>query len=329
VSDMDLSRALGLNDVRISVEIPHGGGSLGSVLQVASLAVNAGVAKYVVCYRTVVGEKWFRQMANADATRPYYFDAKYYLRPAGLKGYLDAFALLFAEHSARYGTRRDHLGSLVVASRANARRHDNSVIDEQLTLDDYLSAPLVSGELSALDDAVHTDGSAAVIVTSADRAADLSGSAVPILAVRESNGMYQSGYWELTSLRPDPFEGGVTTVAKELYAQAGISASDIDVSLLYDCTSVTKLLSIEEYGLIPRGEPDAVLQPGFGEKIVPINPHGGNLSGGYLHGFTSITEAARQMRGNAANQVPGAKIALIGSPTSTPASAALLGEAVR
>jgi acetyl-CoA acetyltransferase len=327
VSDTDLARELGFREVRYSIEVPHGGGSCGSVLQAAVMAVQTGVCEHVVCYRTVVAMQWFRQMQVPDRARPYYFDAKFYLRPAGFKAYQDMFAALFAEHSARFGTRREHLGTLAIAAREHALRHDNAALDEKLTMDDYLAAPSLWGSLSHFDDLTQVDGSVALIITSAERAADLSGSAVPILAVGESSGPFQGGYWEQIFLRPDPFDDPTGRLAKRLYGELGISATDIDVSLLYDCTTMCELMALEQYGLIPRGQPDAVLQPGFGGTLVPVNTHGGNLAGGYIHGFSQVAEGVRQMRGQASNQVSGAELALIGGPPTAASSAAILGKA--
>jgi acetyl-CoA acetyltransferase len=280
-----------------------------------------------VCYRTVVADQWFRQMATADRARPYYYDAKRYLRPAGLRTYGDMFALLFAEHAARYGTERHHLGALAIAARNQASRHDNAVLKTPLTIDEYLLEPPLTGVLSRFDHLVQVDGSVAVVVTTADRAADLTGTAVPILAVAESGGAPSSGYWELAPLRPDPMRTAAGAVADRLYGKAGVTASDIDVTLLYDCTTVCELMVLEEYGLIARGEPDAVLTEGFGKTVVPVNPHGGNLAGGYVHGFSQVAEAVRQMRGEACNQVRDAELALIAGPPSNGSSGAILGRA--
>lgn len=327
VSDVDLARTLGLGDVRFSVEVPHGGGSCGSLIQAAAVAVRSGIANHVVCYRTVVAHQWFAQMAGPDRGRPYYFDAKRYLRPHGIRSYVDAFALLFAEHAARYGTRREHLGALAIAARVQASRHDNALLTNPLTLDEYLAAPPVSGELSALDDLVQVDGSVAVVVTSERRAADLAGAAVPVLAVADAGGAAAGGYWELAPLRSEPFETMAGRVAARLYKQAGITPHDVDVALLYDCTTVAELQLLEEYNLIQRGGVDAVLEPGFGDSVLPINTHGGHLAGGYLHGFSHVAEGIRQMRGTAANQVPGAQIALIGGPPMAATSGLVLGKA--
>ncbi len=80
---------------------------------------------------------------------------------------------------------------------------------------------------------------------------------------------------------------------------------------------------LETYGFAPRGQAwRRVLEQGTGlDATLPVNTHGGHLSEGYIHGMNHITEAVRQLRGTAANQVPGASVGLVGC---NGASAALL-----
>jgi acetyl-CoA acetyltransferase len=324
MSDSDLARVMGMKDVTFSAEIPHGGGSCCSLIRTAGAAIQSGLARTVVCYRTVVGRQWIQQMAAPDRTRPYYADAKWYLRPAGSRSYLDVFALLFSEHQSRYGTRKEHLGALAVAARRQARNHANAVLTVPLSMEEYLSEALLAGALSASDDYAEADGSVAVIITSEERAAHLPGATVDILATAEAGGAYVHGYWELAPLREDPLSSSASRVAERLYAQSGLSPDDVDVALLYDCTTVAELQLLEECRLIPRGEPDVVLEADFGIRRVPVNPHGGHLAGGYLHGFSQVAEAARQVRGTASNQVPGAQVALVVGPPMGTSSGAIL-----
>jgi acetyl-CoA acetyltransferase len=109
-----------------------------------------------------------------------------------------------------------------------------------------------------------------------------------------------------------------------LYGEAGLSPKDVSVAELYDATSFMTLKSLETYGLAPRGEAwKYVIDNGTGlDSPVPVNTHGGFLSEGYIHGMSTITEAVRQLRGAARNQVADAQVALVGASFG---SALLLG----
>jgi len=100
-----------------------------------------------------------------------------------------------------------------------------------------------------------------------------------------------------------------------LYGEAGVAPGDVSVAELYDATSFMTLKSLETYGLAPPGEAwRHVISNGTGlESPLPINTHGGFLSEGYIHGMSTITEAVRQLRGTACNQVVGASVALVGA----------------
>jgi acetyl-CoA acetyltransferase len=104
-----------------------------------------------------------------------------------------------------------------------------------------------------------------------------------------------------------------------LFAEAGVSRSDIDVAEFYDATSYMPLRSLESYGFVPDGQAwRYVTEEGTGpDSPLPVNTHGGHLSEAYLHGMNGVLEAVRQLRGTACNQVPGAEVALVGAPAGS------------
>jgi acetyl-CoA acetyltransferase len=111
---------------------------------------------------------------------------------------------------------------------------------------------------------------------------------------------------------------------ERLYGEAGVSPADVSVAELYDATSFMTLKSLETYGLAQSGQAwKYVIEHGTGlDSPLPVNTHGGFLSEGYIHGMSTITEAVRQLRGTACNQVVGANVALVGASFG---SALLLG----
>jgi len=111
---------------------------------------------------------------------------------------------------------------------------------------------------------------------------------------------------------------------QRLYGEAQVAPTDVSVAELYDATSFMTLKSLETYGLAESGQAwKAVIEHGTGlDSRLPVNTHGGFLSEGYIHGMSTITEAVRQLRGTARNQVVGADVALAGASFG---SALLLG----
>ncbi len=178
-----------------------------------------------------------------------------------------------------------------------------------LTVEGVLAASMVSSPLTASDACLVTDGGGAVVLTSLERARDLRGDPVVVL-----------GYGEATthqSMTADPVitRTGAYDSAREAYARAGLTASDVDVAQVYDSFTITVLLSLEALGFCAPGEGAALARSGAlspGGQL-PLNTSGGGLS--YCHpgqfGILLLVEAVRQLRGQCgARQVEGAEIAL-------------------
>jgi acetyl-CoA acetyltransferase len=104
------------------------------------------------------------------------------------------------------------------------------------------------------------------------------------------------------------------TVAPRLWDRTGFRPTDIDVALMYDCFTYTVMATMEDYGFCGKGEVGDYFAAGratYGGDVV-VNPHGGLLSEGYLHGLNHHVEAVEQLRGDAGErQVDGARLALV------------------
>jgi acetyl-CoA acetyltransferase len=187
---------------------------------------------------------------------------------------------------------------------------------------------MLAEPLCRLDFCLETDGAVAVVVTSGERARDLPQAPVYIAASAHggSRDWGRAFFWFNMPEAVFTSAGG-EAVARRLYAQAGISAADIDVALIYDHFSPLVILQLEDYGFCPRGEGGPLVQSGAIRQngAIPVNPHGGHLSDGYVIGMTHIREAVEQLRGQAINQIEGAQFALVtGGPAPIPMSGAIL-----
>jgi acetyl-CoA acetyltransferase len=102
--------------------------------------------------------------------------------------------------------------------------------------------------------------------------------------------------------------------APKLWERSGLKARDMDVACIYDCFTYTAMATIEDFGFCEKGTAGDFFAAGsatYGGDVV-INPHGGLLSEGYVHGLNHHYEAVLQLRGQAGSrQVKDARLALV------------------
>jgi len=238
------------------------------------------------------------------------------------------FSIMARRHMHEFGTRREHFGEVAVSNRTYASRMEAAVMRDTITLDDYLAARMISDPLCLFDYCLQTDGAAAVVTTSASRAADLRQPPVYIRGMAQGGeGVWGQG--EEWLQMPDEIfaSAGYRSIVPDLYASAGIGSDEIDVALLYDHFTAMVLMQLEDFGFCPRGESGPFVESGAIRQSgsIPVNTHGGSHSYANLNGMTHIPEAVRQLRGTATNQVPDAGVALVtGGPGKLPMSALIL-----
>ena len=200
--------------------------------------------------------------------------------------------------------------------------------DRPLTMDDYLSARMISRPLRLYDFCLETDGACAVVVTSTDRARDLRQKPVLIRAVAQNSipdpqpGIQFPVLMRESHQRAAGEGGGQDAVPRE----PASARHDVDVAQVYDCFTITVLMQLEDWGFCAKGEGGPFVASGeidLGGSI-PINTGGGHLSEGYIHGMNHIVEGVRQMRGESTSQVPGAEVCLVTSTPLPPGSALML-----
>jgi acetyl-CoA acetyltransferase len=237
--------------------------------------------------------------------------ARDYYIPHGLTAPPQWYSLMARRHMHEFGTREEQLGAIAVAMRRHAQLNPRAVMHGRpLTLEDYLASPLLAGPYRILDCCLETDGAAAVVVTSAERARDLKQKPVYIMGAA-SGQPYPAD--EITN-RKDIFETGLSVAAPEAFATAGVTPSDIDFAQIYDCFTFEVLQQIEETGFCARGEGGSFVEGGRIELggTLPVNTHGGLLSEAHVLGMNHVVEAVRQLRGEAGpRQVEGAEIGLV------------------
>src|SRR5690606_13778196 len=91
------------------------------------------------------------------------------------------------------------------------------------------------------------------------------------------------------------------------FAMAGVKRSEIDMASLYDCYTITVLLTLEDAGFCGKGEAGKFVEEHdlTYKGDFPMNTHGGQLSfgqSGMAGGMSHVTEAYLQMTGRAGDR---------------------------
>ncbi len=236
---------------------------------------------------------------------------------------LSSYALAAARHMHEYGTRRSDLAEVAVAARAWARLNPQAWARDELTVQDCLSARMVSDPLGVRDCCLVTDGAAAIVLTRADRALDLASEPVYVLGAAAATwyaGVDQSRDLTVTAALES---------SRRAYEMAGVGPADIDVVQLYDAFTINTILFLEDLGFCAKGEGGAFVRDG---RIapggdLPVNTNGGGLSCCHpgMYGLFTMVEACEQLRGRAgARQMAGAELALAHANGGTLSSQATL-----
>lgn len=292
-----------------------GGATPVAMVQTACMAIDAGMAKVVVC---AYGHSENPQgaafaMPNLEFTMPY--------------GDIGATALqahIARRHMHLYGLTSEQLGHVAVAFRHNACMNPDAQMYSKgpITIEDHQSSRLVVDPLRLLDCCVQTNGGGAVIVTSAERARNLKQKPVLI------SGMGQSHSAEVIEPWPQKtgHRGGVIA-GKMCFEMAGMEPADMDFIQIYDGFTILVINSLENYGFCPLGEGGRFVEDGKLKVggALPCCTAGGLLSEGHLMGMGHIVEGVKQLRGVCGDrQVKGAEVGFVtgygGAPHTYPAT---------
>ncbi len=316
-----LEGALGLHPTWINGGMDTFGPG-GSVIA-AMMAVATGMARHVLCFRTL-WESTFSELLKAGrAISPGGGRTNSWQIPFGAISAAHTLALNAQRHFARYGTDRKTLGWIALNQRANAALNPTAIYRDPMTMDDYLAARPITTPFGLYDCDVPCDGAVAVIVSAVDVARDMAKPPVRIEAVGTQ--ILERTDWDQTTLTHEP---QVLGQAAHLWTRTSLRPNDVDVAELYDGFTFNCLSWIEALGFCGIGEAKDFLDGGAAiarDGVLPLNTHGGQLSHGRTHGMGLIHEAVSQLRGEAGErQIPSAKVAVVSSGGLTPSGVLLL-----
>jgi acetyl-CoA acetyltransferase/uncharacterized OB-fold protein len=315
--DVGLASQLGLHDLALLAVVNSFGASAATAVQVAAQAVTSGAARAVACVfadtplrEGLPAGSAFGRGGEANVAEPPERSGLHGLTAGyGFNSVTVYYALAARRHMERFGTTSEQLGSIAVAQRQWAAGNPDAQYREPISVADHQSSRWVAEPLHLLDCSLVSNGAIAVIVTSAQVAAD--GPRPPVHIWGWGHGhpgqpmARGSGFGLVT---------GAVQAGRAAMCQAGIRPADVMMCQIYDCYTYTVLVTLEDYGFCAKGEggpfaASGALAPG---GSLPVNTGGGQLSAYYMWGFTPLSEAIIQARGDGGDrQAPATDVILV------------------
>jgi acetyl-CoA acetyltransferase len=230
--------------------------------------------------------------------------------PYGTLGPTTTFTIPALRYMKEYGLTHSQLAYVAVAQRQWAAKNPRAMFRDIIGVEDVLASRMVAYPFHLLECCLVTDGGGALVVTSADRAADFPKPAVHVLGTGEASETPMiSQMIDFTESR------AFRQAGQRAFAEAGITVDDVNHLMIYDAFAHVPIYGLEALGFVGKGEGGPFIAEGNTEPggRLPLNTNGGGLS--YTHtgmyGMFAITEAVRQVRGEAAAQVEGPDISVV------------------
>ena len=292
------------------------GGATAPLMAVQAMhAIDAGLATAVLCVRgdnTRSGISSSGMMAMAREMSHGAFEAPYGLSTIG------GYGLLAQRYMHEHNVSGEALASVVATQSEHAAKKWNAMLRDVVTIEDVMNDRMIATPFHGMDCSLVSDGAAAFLITTAERAKDMKKKPVYITGVGEGySHQYISQAESVDSVRQ-----GLGRAGRRAMEVAGITADDLDVAQIYDSFSFTPLIALEGFGICGPGEAGDWMMEGNGKLdggSLPVNTHGGLIRQAHLGAMHHIVEAALQLRGEADDtgrndggnrQVPDAKFAI-------------------
>ncbi|WGM47443.1 hypothetical protein KOAAANKH_02320 [Brevundimonas sp. NIBR10] len=312
-----------IESLRLNVRWYNGGfeitSQLGAVVEAVG-AVMSGQARHVLCFRTVYEAAALSRPDEYPRPGPGRVDGMMeWLLPFNAYSASNWIAQYAMRHIKKYGLKREQLAQIAITGRAHAALNPRALVREPLTLDDYMSARMISDPLCLYDCDRFTDASTVLIVSAGDALGDVKCRAIRIDAMAYSVERHSWDQSEWVAAYP---------TGAELWKRTDYKPKDVDVAQLYDGFSFNAVTWLEGLGFCKRGEAGDFL--GDGKRIaldgeLPLNTFGGQIGAGRLHGFGFAHEAVVQLRGQGgARQVKGEPRVAVATSGGGPLATALL-----
>ncbi|HSR23801.1 MAG TPA: lipid-transfer protein [Candidatus Eisenbacteria bacterium] len=330
--EVEIARSVGVGDLAFFSRVPHGGGAACGTVAQAAMAVAAGVATVVVCYRALNGRSWSRFGAGVQGLRAAPTADRVHwswYAPFGLVTPAHWVAMFARRYMHEYGATSEDFGRVTVADRRHAATNPAAWFHGRpIELADHQASRMIVEPLRLLDCCQESDGAVALVVSSLERARDLRHPPAVIRAAAQGAATDQE---VMTSYYRQDITGlpEMGLAGRKLWAMAGIGPADVQTAVLYDHFTPFVLTQLEELGFCARGEARHFIAGGAIEMggQLPVNTNGGQLGEAYVHGMNGIAEAVRLVRGTSVNQPDDVRNVVVTAGTGVPTSGLLLGAA--
>jgi acetyl-CoA C-acetyltransferase len=221
------------------------------------------------------------------------------------------YGMIATRHMHLYKTTRENLAQVAVKNHANGALNPYAQFKKAIPIERILNAPTEAYPLGMLDCSPVSDGAAALILCTADKAKKYTDKPIKIIGTGQaSDTLALHGRKNICTFQSSLF------AAKKAYKQAKITPDDIDVAEVHDSFTIAEIIAIEDLGFVKKGDGGRAIQ----EKIttldgqIPINPSGGLKAKGHPVGATGVAQIAEivmQLRGEAdKRQIDNATIGL-------------------
>ncbi|MFC7495798.1 MULTISPECIES: thiolase family protein [unclassified Nocardioides] len=300
-----LSEYLGL-PLDYGERVDLGGATSAGMVWRAAAAVELGICDAVLCVvpgslmlprstrRTPVDPGWYGASSNKYGSPQAEFEIPY-----GNVGQNGPYAQIAQRYAAEFGYDPKATAKIAVDQRTNACAHPGAVFHgKPITVDDVLGSPMIADPIHMLEVVMRVQGGAAVLVANAD------------LARRSRNRpVWVKGFGEHLSFKTPTYADDlvrtpIARAAETAFSMAGLERADVDMASVYDCYTITVLMTLEDAGFCAKGEGmqwvtehDLTHRGDF-----PVNTAGGQLSfgqAGMAGGMHHVVDGARQVMGRA------------------------------
>ncbi|MBX8685835.1 thiolase family protein [Mycobacterium sp. 20091114027_K0903767] len=285
-----------------------GGASAAGMVWRAAAAIELGLCDVVLCAlparyitpsselkpKTLTDAVFFGSSSNQFGSPQAEFEIPY-----GNLGQNGPYGQVAQRYAYEYGYDERAMAKIVVDQRFNANHTDGAIWkDTPLSIEDVLASPVIADPLHMLEIVMPCVGGAAVVVASAEVAARARNRPVWIKGFGEHVPFKTPTYAE------DLLDTPIRKAADTAFGMTGLTRDDIDMVSIYDCYTITVLLSLEDAGFCEKGkgmsfvtDHDLTFRGDF-----PLNTAGGQLGfgqAGLAGGMHHVCDATRQIMGRA------------------------------
>lgn len=283
-----------------------GGATSAGMVWRAAAAVELGVCDAVLAVvpgsaalprsadRPAAAPNWYGASSNNYGSPQAEFDIPY-----GNVGQNAPYAQIAQRYAAEFGYDPSAIAKIAVDQRTNACAHPGAVFhDTPLTVDDVLASPMIADPIHMLETVMRVHGGAGVLIANAD-----------IARRSRHRPVWITGFGEHIAFKTPTYAADllrtpISRAADKAFAMARLGPSDVDVASIYDCYTITVLMSLEDAGFCAKGkgmqwvtDHDLTYRGDF-----PLNTAGGQLSygqAGMAGGMHHVVDGARQVMGRA------------------------------